>query len=502
MGKRFPELEPRWVKPAVRAGVVQSPSQRVMPYGSGERSIEGSFFLRSKTAGVWRLPAASKARGLVLLLALVTGTPMVACAQGIDSAGSSGHEGHVHGPASLFAPRDTSGTAWLPDAAPMSGIHETWGRWESMFHGIVFGQFLIEPGDRHRTGGFSTHQFSSVNWVMASTRRRAGSGWIGLRGMASLEPWTIGDCGYISFLATGENCEGDTIHDRQHPHDAVMELAAEYDRPLGKSLRWQIYGGLAGEPALGPPAFPHRVSAELNPIAPIGHHWLDSSHVTFGLVTTGVYNAKWKAEASLFNGREPDEDRTDLDLGPLDAFSGRITLAASRQLVLQVSAAHLEEAEDEFPPEPRGDVERLTASATYHRRIRGNGLVATTLAYGLNSGIEIVPGDEVRLVTHALLLESSLTLGERHTWFGRVEVSGKPGHDLHVHESPARVFPVGKGQIGYERALKRWRSLVPGVGGSLTLSVVPRDLQSRYSARAVSPGFVVFVSLRPSAHLM
>jgi len=501
MGKRFPELEPRWVKPAVRAGVVQSPSQRVMPYGSGERSIEGSFFLRSKTAGVWRLPAASKARGLVLLLALVTGTPMVAFAQGIDSAGSGGHEGHVHGPASLFAPRDTSGTAWLPDAAPMSGIHETWGRWESMFHGIVFGQFLIEPGDRHRTGGFSTHQFSSVNWVMASTRRRAGSGWIGLRGMASLEPWTIGDCGYISFLATGENCEGDTIHDRQHPHDAVMELAAEYDRPLGKSLRWQIYGGLAGEPALGPPAFPHRVSAELNPIAPIGHHWLDSSHVTFGLVTTGVYNAKWKAEASLFNGREPDEDRTDLDLGPLDAFSGRITLAASRQLVLQVSAAHLEQAEFEFPPLPRGDVDRVTASVTWQRPLGGDSYLAATLAWGLNSALELVPEGAFRSHTNAGLLETSLTLHDRHTLFGRAEAVQKPAHDLHAHEYATAIFTVGKLQAGYVRELTVARSFRAGVGGTFALSLVPPELVSRYGGRAV-PGFGVFVSLRPPRHRM
>jgi hypothetical protein len=504
MGKCFPELEPGGLKPAVRTGVVQSLSQQARRYGSGEQLTEGRVSQRSKSAGgVRRLRSVSTRCRLALLLALVSGIPMAAVAQGTDSAGSTTHEEHVHGPGSLLAARDASGTAWLPDAAPMSGIHATWGRWESMFHGIVFGQFLIEPGDRHRTGGFSTHQFSSVNWVMASTRRRAGAGWIGLRGMASLEAWTLGDCGYISFLATGENCEGDTIHDRQHPHDAVMEAAAEYDRPVGTStsLRWQIYGGLAGEPALGPPGFPHRVSAELNPIAPIGHHWLDSSHVTFGLVTNAVYNAKWKAEASLFNGREPDEDRTDLDLGPLDSFSGRITLAASRQLVLQVSAAHLEQAEFEFPPLPRSDVDRVTASATWQRPLGGDSSLAATLAWGLNSGLELVPEGAFRSHTNAGLLETSLTLHDRHTLFGRAEAVQKPAHDLHAHEYATAIFTVGKLQAGYVRELTVAGSFRAGVGGTFALSLVPPELVSRYGGRAV-PGYGIFVSLRPPRHRM
>ena len=277
----------------------------------------------------------------------------------------------------------------------MSGVHRVWGRWEAMFHGIVFVEFLVEPGDRHRTGGFSTHQVGSANWFMTAARRRLSSGWIGVRGMVSLEPWTLEDCGYISFLATGETCDRDTIHDRQHPHDAVMELAAEYDRPLGGSLRWQVYGGLAGEPALGPPGFPHRLSAQLNPIAPIAHHWLDSSHVTFGLVTTGIYRRTWKAEVSAFNGREPDEHRADLDLGPLDSLSARLSVAPGAQVVMQVSAAHLEEAEFEFPPQPRTDVDRVTASATVHRPLSDGGYLGYHHCLGAEPRSRAHPGRRV-----------------------------------------------------------------------------------------------------------
>ena len=70
------------------------------------------------------------------------------------------------------------------------------------------------------------------------------------------------------------------------------------------------------------------------------------------------------------------------------------------------------------------------------------------------------------LVTHAGLLESEpVTIGERHTWFGRIEVVGKPGHDLHVHEAPADVFGVSKAtgrlrallQTLEEHRLRGWR---------------------------------------------
>src|SRR5258705_4248701 len=101
-----------------------------------------------------------------------------------------------------------------------------------------------------------------------------------------------------------------------------MELSAEYDGPLGGGTRWQLFGGPAAEPALGPVAYPHRISAMPNPIAPIAHHWFDSTHVSFGVITAGVYGGRWKIESSAFNGREPDERRKNLDLGPLDSVAG------------------------------------------------------------------------------------------------------------------------------------------------------------------------------------
>jgi hypothetical protein len=436
-------------------------------------------------------------------VALTLLLPFAAAAQQTQSPAPPGEHAHQHpsqGHVDLYPARESSGTSWLPDETPMYGVQRSWRGWNFMLHGSAFAQFIYEPGDIHRTGGFATKQLSSVNWGMVMARRPLGAGRVGFRLMGSIEPWTVTDCGFLNLLANGEMCEGDTIHDRQHPHDLFMELAADYDRPLRGSLRWQIYAGLAGEPALGPAAFPHRVSAMANPVAPISHHWLDSSHITFGLITTGIYDRRWKAEMSLFNGREPDDERADLDLAALDSISGRFSFLPTPRLAFQVSAAHLNEAEAEFAPQPRTDLSRFTTSATY-QRTSGEDNWATTLAYGINSGREIIPGAEVDLTTHALLLESSVTFGERHTWFGRAEVVGKPAHDLHAHEFADRVFAVGKIEVGYTRGFRPWSGLVPGVGGTFSLSIVPSELAPRYTGQ-VRPGFAVFVTIRPARHVM
>ncbi|MBI4266726.1 MAG: hypothetical protein HY657_20355 [Acidobacteria bacterium] len=399
------------------------------------------------------------------------------------------HE-HVHEGAavSLFSSRDSSGTAWLPDRTPMYGVHRQQGTWEVMLHGNTFVQYLYEGGEEHRRG----QQVGSINWFMGMARRPLAGGRAGLRGMFSLEPFTIPGCGYPVLLATGETCDGDSIHDRQHPHDLFMELGAEYDRPLTSSLRWQIYGGPAGEPALGPPGFPHRLSAMANLLAPIGHHWLDATHITFGVVTTGVYGNRWKGEASVFNGREPDENRYDLDLAPLDSFAGRFWLLPTDRLALQVSAGRLEEAEAPHGTGPRVDVIRTTASATYHAAFGPSGYWATTTAWGSNR--------ELDDTTHAFAAEAVATPDGVHAWFGRLEVAGKTAHDLHVSESDD-VFTVARIQAGYVRYFTARSGLQPGVGGSVSWSVVPQALEARYGGRVV-PGFGLFLTIRPAAHVM
>jgi hypothetical protein len=248
-----------------------------------------------------------------------------------------------------------------------------------------------------------------------------------------------------------------------------MELGATYSADLGPSRSAFVYGGLPGEPALGPATYMHRASGMDNPEAPIAHHWLDSTHITFGVLTGGVVLGAVKIEASIFNGREPDEDRYDIETHSLDSWSVRATWNPTARWSAQVSYGALEEPEH---LEPGVDIDRTTASATYHRPLAG-GHWQTTLAIGRNAKN---PGDS----TTAYLLESALQLRDATTLFARAEnvdkdelfVEGDPLHD--------RAFTVRKLSLGTVHELRDiWRGKL-SVGVVYNLHFVPQELEPSY----------------------
>jgi hypothetical protein len=422
---------------------------------------------------------------LVLLTALILAVPPIYGQQHDMQQHDMQHMSHGD-QAAMPPAREGSGTSWLPDETPMYAVHSQYGGWMLMAHGNGFLQYLHESGRR------GDDQAGSINWFMGMADRQVGDGHLGLRAMLSLEPWTIRGCGYPDLLASGELCQGEAIHDRQHPHDLFMEVASEYDRPLARGVRLQVYGGPVGEPALGPVAFPHRVSAMPNPLAPITHHWLDATHITYGVVTGGVYGTRWKAETSLFNGREPDEHRTNFDFAALDSWSGRLWFLPTPRWALQVSAGTLREAEANADGGPRRDVKRVTASATYHRAFAEGTIWATTVGWGRNAE----PGEDA---TNALLVETNLTVAEEDAWTGRFELSRKSGHDLAIERHD--LFTVARLQGGYTRYFGAWNQLKPGVGAALSAAVVPGSLKDAYGSR-VNAGFALFVTLRPGARGM
>ena len=426
---------------------------------------------------------------VVFTFVLAAFTPLVAAQTPTAPPPDNQHEGHTttqpndagHEMAEMA--REGSGTAWLPAESPMYALHASRDAWMLMFHENAFLQFLHESGDR------GDDQAGSINWVMGMAQRNVGPGRLGLRGMFSAEPWSIRGCGYPDLLATGEECEGQKIHDRQHPHDLFMELAATYTAPLTGDVRWQVYAAPVGEPALGPVAYPHRISAMPNPLAPIAHHWLDSTHIAFGVLTGGVYGPEWKAETSVFNGREPDEDRTDVDFAAMDSFAGRVWFLPTRRLALQVSAGHLNEAEPAEAGGSRADVDRVTASVTYHRPFRDDSIWATTLAWGRN--------EEQDHASNAALIETNVTFSQRDAWYGRFEVVGKSAHDLDIAEPPSD-FTVSKLQGGYTRYLPAWKGFQPGAGVGMSVGIVPETLKPVYGRRG-NVGFTVYLTLRPAA---
>src|SRR6185503_2605386 len=298
----------------------------------------------------------------------------------VVAASGSPHEHHAHGQEAptmrgALGPypmtREGSGTSWLPDATPHQGIHSMAGDWSTMTHGFANLIYDRQGGPRGASKTFST------SMLMVMGQREAGEGGtLGARAMISADP-LMGRKGYPLLLQTGESANGQPLIDRQHPHDLFMELALTYSRRLSDTSSAFFYAGLPGEPALGPPAFMHRLSGEDNPEAPISHHWLDSTHITYGVVTLGYVYGGVKVEGSVFRGREPDENRYDVETGKLDSWSTRLSWNPTRQWALQASYGRIKSPEDLHPDV---DLDRTTASAIYQA-----GSSQTTFAWGRNA---------------------------------------------------------------------------------------------------------------------
>src|SRR5689334_9042641 len=230
--------------------------------------------------------------------------------------------------------REASGTSWQPDDTPMEGFHAMTDDWMFMVHGYADLVYDRQGGDRGDEKVFVPGMF------MAMGQRPAGPGTWAVRAMLSLDPM-MGAKGYPLLFQTGETADGQThLVDRQHPHDLFMELATTYSVPVGEGSMFG-YVGLPGEPALGPPAFMHRASGMRIPEAPLAHHWLDSTHISMGVVTLGMRRGAWTFEASRFNGREPDAHRWDIETRRLDSTSARITWSPSPEWSIQASHADI-----------------------------------------------------------------------------------------------------------------------------------------------------------------
>lgn len=396
-----------------------------------------------------------------------------------------------HAPLGIPMDRLGSGTTWIPDGSTVPSRHVSVRGWDVMMHGFVFVQGDLQGSKR------GDEQFGSLNWGMLMASRKLAGGTFQARTMLSLDPLTVTPRGYPLLLQTGESYDGKPLHDRQHPHDFWMELAALYQRELTSGLAWSLYVAPSGEPALGPVAFMHRPSAMDNPAAPLSHHWQDATHVSFGVVTAGLFSRRWQIEASAFNGTEPDEHRWNFDRIKIDSWSGRVTFNPTINWSLAAGAGHLDSPE---PLHSNESMQRYTASVLYGRKIGGDGQSATSLVWGSNRH------GSPREVTHSLLLENETIFGRHDTFFGRAEVVQKSAEDLVLEDELPGVisleagdeqrFNVGAVQVGYIREIARTRWATWGVGAAGTINFVPSSLEGVYGSRNPLGAFV-FVRLRP-----
>ncbi len=403
----------------------------------------------------------------------------------------------MRGPLDVPMSRTGSGTSWLPDSAPMYGVMRSAKGWGIMAHGSVFGQVSAQGGPRGDT------QVGSLNWGMAGAAHALAGGRLQLRGMMSVDAFTVGGRGYPLLLQTGESYRGESLHDRQHPHDLFMEFAAIYDRAIAPNLAFQLYAAPVGEPASGPVAFPHRPSAMADPFATIAHHWQDATHISFGVVTGAMYSRRVKLETSLFNGREPDGVRTNLDLGraKLDAMAARLTVNPDAYSSFSASYANVPDAEVSHPGE---SVQRATASVLVSRPRANNGTVSVALIVGANAV-------EREHWTSSVSAEVLRDYRGRTSVFARAEMVQKSAEELvlpvpialRLREAEAHTEPyrVGAISVGVLRELVAGKAGMLALGGRATVNLVPSDIEAIYGSRTPLGG-AVYLRWRPSRMAM
>jgi hypothetical protein len=380
--------------------------------------------------------------------------------------------------------REGSGTSWLPDSSPMYARMFMFGDNMLMLHGAIFPRYTNVSTQR------GDDRIDAPNWFMGMFSRPLwNDAQFGSRLMMSLDPLTEQGRGYPLLFQTGESWNGQPLHDRQHPHDLFDELSFSLSQKFEHDFSTYIYFGYPGEPALGPPTFMHRPSAMDDPDAPIGHHWQDSTHITFGVATGGLQWRDLKIEGSIFTGREPDEDRYDFDRPRFDSYSGRLSWNPTRNLALQVSYGYIKSPEE---LDPNTNVHRTTASAIYNLPLGPDTNWSNSFVWGQNNATK-------EGKTQSFLIESNYQRG-RDTVYFRWEHVEKSGHELVLNEAAGtRIFPVAGYTLGYVRDLSHGNGLDVGLGTQFTINNRPNTLD-RYYGNDLGYAFQFFLRIRPSLH--
>jgi hypothetical protein len=326
---------------------------------------------------------------------------------------------------------------------------------------------------------FDFDAWESQNWLMGAIERRGPVWQIRALTMLTFEPFSLDAIGSPQVFQTGETYRNTPIIDFQHPHDLMMQLGADVSRTAGAATLG-IGAALVGTPPIGPAPFMHRPSGTENPQAPLGHHYLDSTHVTHGVVTASARAAGLGVEASVFQGREPDERRTDLDLGRLDSHALRLSWSRGAWTA-QVSSAWLHQPERLSPY----DATKRTVSVA-HALALGGGSLAWMAAAGQNR--------EVFGHLESYLLEGTWRLPDRWAVYSRAELVDKDILDAGFHPVGVghthRQSRVGAFTLGGTRDLltHRWGTL--GLGADVTGYRVPANLKDGYGSPVSFHAFV------------
>ncbi|WP_266365204.1 hypothetical protein [Tellurirhabdus rosea] len=399
-------------------------------------------------------------------------------------AGSMDHSGmHTGGSMShlysrnLPMSRNASGTAWLPDQTPM--YMNMWHRskWMYMLHYAVYIR-LTNQNFNNRSKRGSEAEFNAPNWFMGMAQRTVGRrGLFSVKAMVSLDPLTVSPNGYPLVFQSGETYKGQRLIDRQHQHDLISELSVGYAHAFSKDADAFVYLGFPGEPALGPPAFMHRISSFNNPDSPLGHHWQDATHITYGVATAGFRYKIAKLEVSSFTGREPNENRLGFDRPRFDSYSYRVSVNPTSSLAFQFSQGWLTAPE---ALEPDEDVVRTTASVLHGVSMgRPDVYLSSALVWGQNNSHGHLD--------NSFLVETTLQLN-RVAFYGRFENIAKSAGELGLEDAlPGRHgLMINNLTLGTNYRLLRFASTDLVLGAQLTGAKPEAALEPIYGKTPLS----------------
>lgn len=382
--------------------------------------------------------------------------------------------------------RNGSGTGWLPDASPMFGYMVHSGKWMYMVHGSIFLRYNNQNFNNDDKRGDS--RFDAPTWFMFMGQRKVGEkGLFHFSSMLSADPVIEGGKGYPLLFQTGESYKGKPLIDRQHPHDLFSELSVSYAHAFTKDIDAFVYVAYPGEPALGPVTFMHRPSALDNPNSPISHHWVDATHITFGVVTAGVRAGKFKLEGSSFTGREPNEERYGFDKPRFDSWSGRLSFNPSMNWALQVSHGYVKSPEELHPDE---NVNKTTASAIYSVDMGNDNRLNATVLWGMNKQKDH-DGENAFMAEGAWRMRKAAI-------YTRYEFTEKSGEELVLEPTfeEHNVFGIHALTLGANYDLLELHKTRVAAGAQWSFYGAPESLNNFYGKNPMA--FQVYLRLYPA----
>lgn len=328
----------------------------------------------------------------------------------------------------------------------------------------------MEPVFDKQGGCFDKHKVYANNEFLTLAQVGSHCDTLNFRSIFSVEPGTIGKCGYPLLFSTGYTANGITeLLNAYPPLDFVTELSGSYVHQW-QNVRLYGYFGLPGAPVLN--LLPQQRIAEFfMPTGSITHRYMTSTDIVYGVGSAGLDIYGICLEGSLFTGKSQDERYWKVKKPHFDSFGVRLSYCYEDAFSFQVSYGHIKDTD---PVELCVKNKRFLVSAAYNV-VTDTSLWNTTIAYAHN---HYCPGESL----HSALFESCYILCDRHIVFGRYEYTQTDAPLAYkAREDVADMFyKVQKIGLGYRYQFQPIMHALWSLGVSGDVSLVPSNLKQVY----------------------